>query len=245
VIWNGLKENISITNCTVYNNNCCGIELQDGTATGVVMTNNTVYNNGDNGIGVVGLQGPGSNVLSGNSLTNNGRFGMEIKNPNGSGAISGAGSIVVSNNTVSMPGAIADVRDMVGIGVFRRGVLVGNVDVPTGVVISNNNVSGYTQPSNSEGFGIVVEGKNHKVTGNTVSGNDVGIQRQSGHLPYPGDGNQNNLADQYFGRGNSPITCGVTVSGNIMSSNGADYRDVGNVNASSGIVTNVNTGQSY
>lgn len=245
VIWNGLKENISITNCTVYNNNCCGIELQDGTATGVVMTNNTVYNNGDNGIGVVGLQGPGSNVLSGNSLTNNGRFGMEIKNPNGSGAISGAGSIVVSNNTVSMPGAIADVRDMVGIGVFRRSVLVGNVDVPTGVVISNNSVSGYTQPSNSEGFGIVVEGKNHQVTGNTVSGNDVGIQRQSGHLPYPGDGDQSNLTDQYFGRGNSPITCGVTVSGNIMSSNGADYRDVGNVNASSGIVTNVNTGQSY
>ncbi|HRO17903.1 MAG TPA: right-handed parallel beta-helix repeat-containing protein [Ferruginibacter sp.] len=245
VIWNGLKQNITISNCTVYNNNCCGIELQDGTATGVVLTNNNVYNNGDNGIGVVGLQGPGANVLSGNTLSNNGRFGMEIKNPNGSGANSGAGSIVVSNNNVSMPGAIADMRDMVGIGVFRRGVLAGNVDIPTGVVVTNNTVAGYTQPTSSDGFGIVIEGKNHKVTGNTVTGNDVGIQRQAGHLPYPGDGDQANLADDFFGRGNSPITCGVSIVSNILSGNGIDYRDVGSVSTSAGIVTNINTGQSY
>ncbi|HPS84312.1 MAG TPA: hypothetical protein PLA88_08355, partial [Bacteroidales bacterium] len=42
VVWNGLKSHISITYCDVYNNNCCGIELQDGTASGVTMSNNNV-----------------------------------------------------------------------------------------------------------------------------------------------------------------------------------------------------------
>ena len=63
VIWNGLKENITITNCEVFNNNCCGVELQDGTASGVTISNNNIHDNGDNGIGLVGLQGPGENVV--------------------------------------------------------------------------------------------------------------------------------------------------------------------------------------
>jgi parallel beta-helix repeat protein len=226
VIWNGLKSNITITNCTVFNNNCCGIELQDGDATGVLMENNNVFNNGDNGIGVVGLTGPGENLIKGNTITNNGRFGIEIKNPNGSGLATGDGRIVVENNNVSMTGSIADLRDMVGIAAFRRGVLAGNVDIPTGVVIQNNTVSGYTQPSTSDGFGIVVEGTNHTVSGNTLNNNDVGIQQQAGHTPYPTDGDQANVADLYFGRGNSPELCNVTVSSNNFSGNTVDQRIV-------------------
>ncbi|MEZ4823028.1 MAG: hypothetical protein R2942_11645 [Ignavibacteria bacterium] len=57
-----------------------------------------------------------------------------------------------------------DNRDIVGIAASRRGVLAGNVDIPVGAVIQNNTVSGYTQPSTSEGFGIVVEGLNHTVS---------------------------------------------------------------------------------
>ncbi|MEZ4686941.1 MAG: right-handed parallel beta-helix repeat-containing protein [Bacteroidia bacterium] len=239
VIWNGLKSNISITNCEVFNNNCCGIELQDGTATGVTMNNNLVHDNGDNGIGIVGLEGPGTNTIAGNTVTDNGRFGIEIKNPNGSGASSGPGSILVDNNTVSRTTAIGDARDIAGIAAFRRGVLAGNVDVPTGVFIQNNAVSGYQQTSSSDGFGIVIEGLNHTVSGNNLFGNDVGVQQQAGHLPYPGDGDQSNLADQYFGRGNSPISCGNTISGNTFSSNGTDERSVG---LTGGLVTNVNTG---
>ncbi len=225
VVWNGLKQNISITNCDVYNNNCCGIELQDGTASGVTLANNNIHDNGDNGIGVVGLEGPGENVIQLNTLTNNGRFGIEVKNPNGSGAVAGPGRVVVENNTVSRTTPIGDARDIMGIAAFRRGVLAGNVNIPNGAVIRNNIVSGYTQPSVSEGFGIVAEGTNHSVTGNTVSGCDVGIQRQAGHLPYPGDGDQSNVADQYFGRGNSPTSCDIAVSGNILS-NSVDTRDV-------------------
>ncbi len=247
VIWNGLKQNINISNNHVYGNNCCGIELQDGSASGVTMNNNNVHDNGDNGMSAVGLEGPGVNVLSGNTIINNGRFGMEIKNPNGSGANSGAGSIVITNNIVSRTIPIVDARDIAGIAVFRRSVSGGNVDVPYGVQVNNNSVAGYTQPTSSDGFGILLEGINHTATGNTLNGNDVGIQRQAGHLPYPGDGDQSNLADTYFGRGNSPVSCGITISGSIYGNilaNGDNTRDVGNV-FGMGIVANTNTGRSY
>jgi len=239
VIWNGLKSNITITNCEVYGNNCCGIELQDGTATGVTMTGNFVHDNGDNGIGIVGMQAPGANLIQLNTVTNNGRFGIEIKNPDGSGAASGAGSVVVNNNTVTRTLAIGDARDISGIAVFRRGVQPGNVEVPEGVYVSNNTVSGYTQPSNSEGFGIVIEGINHTVTGNNITGNDVGLQQQAGHTPLPpADGDPANLVDTYFGRGNAQMTCGNTITGNTISGNTTNTRDVG---VGGGLVTNMTT----
>ncbi|MBL8007390.1 MAG: right-handed parallel beta-helix repeat-containing protein, partial [Ignavibacteria bacterium] len=192
----------------------------------------------------VGLQGPGENLIKGNTLLNNGRFGIEIKNPNGSGLTTGAGRIVVENNDVSRTAAIGgELRDICGIAAFRRGVLAGNVEIPTGVVIQNNIVSGFVQPSASDGFGIVVEGMNHTVSTNTVSGCDVGIQRQAGHTPVPpSDGDQNNLADTYFGRGNSAQTCGITLSGNILT-NTVNTRDVGT--SGGGMVTNINTSESF
>lgn len=245
VIWNGLKENITITNNEVFNNNCCGIELQEGSGTNVNISNNNVHDNGDSGMGLIGLTGPGTNTISNNTVTNNGRFGIEIKNPNGSGASSGAGSVVISGNTVTRTNPIgSEVRDIAGIAVFRRSVLSGNVDVPYGTVVTGNTVSGYTQPSNSDGFGIVIEGINHTVSGNIVSGNDVGIQRQAGYGNYPNDGDQSNLADTYFGRGNSPESCGIILSGNTLSSNTIDTRDVGN-SSNLGIVVNTNSAKSF
>ncbi|MBK7160901.1 MAG: right-handed parallel beta-helix repeat-containing protein [Ignavibacteria bacterium] len=68
----------------VFNNNCCGIELQDGRASGVTIENNNIHDNADNGIGLLGIQGQGENLIKNNTLLNNGRFGIEIKNPNGS-----------------------------------------------------------------------------------------------------------------------------------------------------------------
>ncbi|HMS35109.1 MAG TPA: right-handed parallel beta-helix repeat-containing protein, partial [Ignavibacteria bacterium] len=244
VIWNGLKENITVTNCEVFGNNCCGLELQDGQASGVTFENNNIHDNADNGIGLMGLQGPGENLIKGNTLLNNGRFGIEVKNPNGSGLTTGPGRIVVENNNVSRTVGIGgEVRDIAGIAAFRRSVGAGNVDIPTGVVIQNNTVSGYTQPSTSDGFGIVVEGLNHTVSTNTVSGCDVGIQRQAGHTPVPpADGDQNNLADTYFGRGNSAQTCGIILTGNILT-NTLNTRDVGA--AAAGLVTNLNTTETF
>jgi parallel beta-helix repeat protein len=232
VIWNGLKSNITITNCEVFGNNCCGIELQDGNCSGVNMSNNNVYNNGDSGMSAVGLNGSvGANTISNNILTDNGRFGIEVKNPNGATTVSG--------NTVTLTASIADMRDLAGIAVMRRGVLAGNADVPTGVTVTGNTVSGYVQTGTSEGFGIVIGGTNHTVTGNTVTGNDVGIQQQAGHPGYPGDGDQSNLADMYFGRDNSPIACGNTISGNDVAT-----RDVGGP-FGNGFVTNATSNETF
>jgi parallel beta-helix repeat protein len=240
VIWDGFKQHITITNNTVTNNNCCGIELQDGTASGVTITGNTVSGNADNGIAAIGLtDGAGPNLIADNTLTNNGRFGIEVKLPDGSGAESGDGSIVVRDNVVQRTIAIevqrpSELRDLGGIVVIRRGYVASynNVDIPTGVVVKNNTVSGYRQTnagSVSEGFGIVVEGRKMSVSGNTVTDNDVGIQRQAGHLPYTPDsgvdGDQANVADTYFGRGNSPVTCAV-IGANTLSGNTVATRDV-------------------
>lgn len=240
VIWNGFKTNITITNNNVQNNNCCGIELQDGTASGVTMTGNTVVNNADSGMSAVGLtSGAGPNLIANNTVTNNGRFGIEIKLPNGTGADSGDGSIVVENNTVSRSGIPTDLRDHAGIAVFRRGWVAGynNADIPAGVIVRNNTVTGYQQPSASTGFGVVVEGRNVQVLNNTLTNNDVGVQVQAGHTlytPYTNtDGNQANLSDNFFGRGNSPVAC-ARVSGNgYTGSTEADFRLAGGTVASS------------
>jgi parallel beta-helix repeat protein len=254
VIWNGFKQNITISNNVVKGNVCCGIELQDGTASGVTITGNTIEDNGDNGIGVVGLMaGAGPNLIANNTLRNNGRFGIEIKLPNGTGLESGDGSIVVRNNLVSRDTTPTDLRDLAGIAVFRRGWVAGNnnVDIPTGVIVRNNTVAGYRQPSDSDGFGIVVEGTNMRVHSNTVENSDVAIQRQAGNLPYTPntniDGDQANKVDLYFGRGNSPSVCAV-VSNNSFTANTVNLRDVGPVNrviAASAVVTNTTTGLGY
>lgn len=245
VIWNGFKTNITITNNDVQNNNCCGIELQDGTASGVTITGNTSMNNTDSGMSAVGLtSGAGPNLIANNTVDSNGRFGIEIKLPNGTGLDSGDGSIVVEDNDVSLTTSPTDLRDYAGIAVFRRGFVVGNnnVDIPTGVIVRDNNVSDYRQAnggSTSTGFGIVVEGTNMHVEDNTLDNNDVGVQVQAGHLPYTAntnvDGNQNNLADNYFGRGNSPVGC-AAVTGNTFIGNTVDFRSEG---PTSGVVNNL------
>jgi len=254
VIWNGFKTNITITNNDVRRNNCCGIELQDGTASGVIMSGNTVIDNADSGMSAIGLtSGAGPNIISGNTLQDNGRFGIEIKLPAGTGLESGDGAIVVENNNVSFTSDVSmNVRDHAGIAVFRRSWIASEpypTDIPTGVIVRNNTVAGYQQinpASSSEGFGIAVEGLKIHVYDNTLTNNDVGLQRQAGHLPYDPldltvDGDQNDLADQYFGRGNSPVAC-VLFGSNTFSGNITNSRTVGTVGSS---VVNTDTGIGY
>ncbi|WP_187270942.1 HYR domain-containing protein [Neolewinella aurantiaca] len=231
VIWGGFKENITITNNTLANNNCCGIELQDGTSSAVNISNNTIdIGIGDNAIAALGMNpSTGPNFINGNTITGGGRFGIEIKNPDG--------GITVSGNSVELTVMNADVRDRAGIAIMRRDFTAGNpagyADVPNGVTVTGNTVTGYTQSSGDEGFGIVVEGANHVVSGNILSGNDIGIQLQGGGhanamyvMNDAGSGSQNpGDSPMYFGRGNSPVICSVEGLGaNTMSGNGTDYR---------------------
>jgi hypothetical protein len=231
VIWDGQKTHIAITNNHVHDlTGCCGIELQDGSASGVTVTGNTVENTGDSGVAFVQLtSGAGPNLISGNTIVNTGRFGMEVKIPNGTGLASGDGSIVVENNTVTAGATAANMDDRAGIAVVRRSYSPAypfEVDATNGVIVRNNMVNGWQPVSGSpnDGFGIVVEGTNSQVYGNTVNGNGIGIQLQSGNDPgsLPGDSDQN-ATDAFFSRGNAPASC-VDLGSNTFNGNGTDSR---------------------
>lgn len=215
---NGVKTNITVTGGNYSGNGLVGIDLSDGTATGVSITGASVSGNGDAGIGVLGAGGSMANLIANNSVTNNGRYGIEIKMPEGTGLATGAGSVVVSGNTVSRTVAATDLRDYAGIVVMRRGSLV----LPTGAVVTGNTVSGYTRApigSTGDGFGIVVEGTNHTVSKNVVSGNDVGVQIQAGNSP-------NDQGTPYFDRGDAPTSSAV-INRNSITGNTVALRNVG------------------
>ena len=216
-VWiiNGDKTNISIQDGTYNNNGLVGIDLSDGTATGVTITGNTVVGNGDSGIAVLGAKGTGANLISGNTVTNNGRYGIEIKNSTGSGAVSGAGSLVVSNNVVTRTVAATDARDYAGIAVIRRSPVVGvNADQPTGAVITGNTVAGFQRKSSGstgDGFGIVVAGLNNTIQNNFVTSNDIGIQVQGGNV-------SNTQSTDYFDRDDA-ANGSATITSNLVRSN--------------------------
>ena len=235
-IWmiNGVKTDISITDGKFSNNGLVGIDISDGNVTGLTVTGNTVVGNVDSGIGVLGAQGPGANLIANNTVTNNGRYGIEIKIPTGSGAASGAGSVVVSGNTVSRTLPATDVRDHAGIAVFRRSVTVPiNADQPTGVVVTGNTVSGYHRTSinpKGDGFGIVVEGIGHLVTKNLLSDNDIAIQIQAGNPSNPtGDSLSSSTASNtpWFDRGNAASASALINRNSITSNTDFDLRNVG------------------
>ncbi|MEP7204166.1 MAG: right-handed parallel beta-helix repeat-containing protein [Ilumatobacteraceae bacterium] len=219
----GTKTNITITNGTFDNNALVGIDLNDGSASGVTITGNEVVGNGDSGIGVLGAEGPGANLIAGNTVTNNGRYGIEVKNSTGNGLGSGPGTLVVSGNTVNRTLAATDARDYAGIAVFRRSPGATNADQPSGVVVSANTVSGYHRKlvaSTGDGFGIVVEGLGNVVTGNVVSNNDVDIQIQANN-------SANVQGTPAFDRGDASASSAVINGNTILTSTNFDLRNVG------------------
>lgn len=246
-VWDNHKAIIGITNNYVVFTACCGIDLNDGTSSGVNISNNTVIAGSagsDSAIGVLGMKGgDGANIIAENTITVAKRYGIEIKNPSGVGVDNDTtdGAIIVRNNNITMVDAGAAVigaeaRDVAGIAVFRRSFTNGNpsgyIDAPSGVVIKNNTISGFQQPNaNGEGYGIVVEGVRMTVKNNTVSNCDIGIQRQSGNPSNyvknnTGDADQVAAGSTYFNRGNSPYSASIVLSGNILTTgNGVETRD--------------------
>ncbi|GAB3993635.1 hypothetical protein GCM10028807_29400 [Spirosoma daeguense] len=238
IIFNQLKQNITLTNNLVINNGLSGIDINEGTATGLTITGNTMSGNADGGLSVLGaIATGGANLISGNTINNSGRYGMEVKSSIGTGAASGPGSLVIENNTIAGATNLAGTRDVAGISVTRRAaaVSVNNQETPKGTIVRNNTVSGFVQPNDGEGFGIVVEGINYLVEGNTVSDNDIGIQEQQTPTGQrgrtngtPTDGDSPYDVSNYFDRGNSLYACGV-IGTNNLSNNAIPTRQVGTV----------------
>jgi Fibronectin type III domain len=220
----GTRTNISITGGTFNRNNLVGIDLNDGSATGVTIMDNEVIGNGDAGIGVLGAMGPEANLIDGNTVVDNGRFGIEIKNATGTGAAGGPGSVVVSDNTVARTIAATKVKDYAGIAVFRRFPGSLNADQPSGVVVTGNIVTGYHRMptgSTGDGFGIVVEGLGHVVTGNSVVDNDVNIQIQANNAGVDVQSTPG------FDRGSASASSAVINGNTILTSTNFDLRNVG------------------
>lgn len=205
---NGDKSGITVTNSTFANNGLVGLDVSDGTVTGAHLSGNTVTGNGDAGIGVLGALGS-DNTVSGNTVTDNGRFGIEVKNS--------TGAVTVAGNTVSRTTAATSPKDLAGIAVIQRGGAQ-----PLGATVSGNTVTGFARMGGGtgDGFGIVVEGTGHAVTGNTLTGDDVGVQVQGGNPT------ANTQGTDYFDRGNA-ATGGASVTGNRLTGNGVGVRVVG------------------
>jgi hypothetical protein len=98
-----------------------------------------------------------------------------------------------------------------------------NNDQPSGVVVTGNTVSGFTRKpvgSTGDGFGIVVEGTGHVVEKNVVSGNNVGIQIQSGNTA-------NVQSTPYFDRGDAAPSSALINRNSITGNTDLQIRNVG------------------
>jgi len=223
--------NIVITGNTVTDNSLVGLDINLNNYTnGINISNNILARNGDAEMGLwLGRNADTTSaavIINNNNITlsNAVRFGIEIKNPLGTGKTSGAGSIVVSNNTINTVSHLGASRDMGGIVVIRRkDNMTGIVDQPKGVVISGNTINDLQNihANSDDAYGIVVGGADHIITNNTITNTEISIQLQKGNDNYNNNNNSNQAnLDYYFSRDNSADVCAY-LNGNTITTSGA------------------------
>ncbi|TGE15574.1 right-handed parallel beta-helix repeat-containing protein [Hymenobacter elongatus] len=198
---NGSKINILIEDGVFEQNRRAGIDINDGSVSGLVIRNCRLGSNLGPAIavlGAAGLRDGGGNfvtpaaLIENNTIRNNASNGLELKSCTGTGRSSGPGSLVVRNNyvvrTIGAPTNLAE--DNAGIAFIDRdrNVIVTGGGVTSdlltgGAYIQNNIVRGYLADAlrtafNVNGFGVVLEGANNKVFGNVIAQCQRGIQVQ-------------------------------------------------------------------
>lgn len=246
ILFQGMdRHNITIQDGMFIGNRIAGIDFNtNSTNDGQTSTNITIVGNiagGDNiangysdsAIAVLGVlpDAGGSSRIANNTIFVYGRYGIEIKNVVGNTQSAGNGSFVVENNTITKigpavtPTGTPELRDIAGIAVLERTVVLATPAPTSGVVIRNNTVSGFIQNNGgsvSEGFGIVAGGQMHSILNNTLSNNQIALQTQAGH-----NQDQSNLPDRFFGRDKSTLGNDIIVSGNIIyATNTIGFRQV-------------------
>lgn len=198
---NGHKADILIEDGVFELNRRGGIDINDGSVSGLTLRNNLITQNAGGGLIVLGAAGArnGSGtftsmaaLIEGNAIRNNASNGMELKACTGSGHRSGTGSFVVRNNTIVRSlGAPTNLsEDNAGVAFIDRdrtvittgGGITGDL-VTGGAFIAGNTVRGYLADATSSmfninGFGLVLEGAQNKVFGNTVAQCQRAIQVQ-------------------------------------------------------------------
>ncbi|MEP7142609.1 MAG: hypothetical protein ABI707_07055, partial [Ferruginibacter sp.] len=249
---------------TVDYNGLAGIEISSFNTTtsidGVTITNNLVRNNGDAQIstwlGTSNLTKKGI-LISSNTivLSDTARYGIEIRNPAGNGQSSGTGSVVISNNNISVVSHTGNSRDMAAIAIVRRkegSTQAAMNDQPSGVVVSGNTISDFQNPKAGEAYGIVFGGIGHKAFGNTISNTEFPIQLQKGNVNYALNASSFDVAGQannfYFDRDNSNDAC-VEIGTNTITTSGVSRLTTGAAATSltlrANTVTNTSIGETF
>jgi len=209
---NGSKINILIEDGQYEMNRRSGVDVNDGSVSGLVIRNCRFALNGGPAMAILGAGGlrdgttftTSAALIEHNYIRNNASHGLELKSCTGTGRAAGPGSFVVRDNyivrTVGAPTRLTE--DNAGIAFVDRhrsatGIVGGiNGDLVTGgAFIQNNTIRGYLANDtvsmlNINGYGIVLEGANNKVFNNVVSQCQRGVQVQdrptasTGYTPF-------------------------------------------------------------
>lgn len=198
---NGHKAGILIEDGVFELNRRGGIDINDGSVSGLTVRNNQITQNAGGGLVVLGAAGGRNSsgvftgfaaLIEGNFVRNNASNGMELKACTGTGRGGGAGSFVVRQNyivrTMGAPTNLGE--DNAGLAFIDRDrniiTIGGGVtgDLATGgAFIEGNTVRGYLADATSSsfninGFGLVLEGAQNKVFGNVVAQCQRAVQVQ-------------------------------------------------------------------
>jgi hypothetical protein len=210
---NGHKADILIEGGVFELNRRGGIDINDGSVSGLTVRHNQFTQNAGGALVVLGAAGArnGSGAITGiaaliegNAIRNNASNGMELKACTGTGRSSGPGSFVVRHNYVvrTLGAPINLTEDNAGVAFIDRdrsviaagGGITGAL-VTGGAFIEGNTVRGYLADATSSsfninGFGLVVEGIHNKVVGNVVAQCQRAVQVQdrpansTGYTPF-------------------------------------------------------------
>jgi len=221
-------SDVVFTGNVVEYNGLVGIDINTMLSIdGVNISNNTLRYNVDAQLSLwLGASTPSSKAVLVNNnqmvVSGSGRFGVEVKNPGGNGKSSGIGSVVISNNNVSVVAHTGASRDIGAIVVIRRKDDLTTInDQPQGVVITGNTIADFQNSGAGDAYGIVVGGTGHYIANNTITNTEYSIQLQKGNDGYLTNSNSDQaLNNAFFSRDNSKDVC-AEVGTNTITSSGA------------------------
>jgi len=206
---NGTKVDIVVEDGVFSFNRRSGIDINDGSVSGLRVSNCQFEQNQEPALAVLGAGGARAAngsftsiaaLIEGNTIRTTSANGLELKACTGTGAGSGAGSFVVRANDIARAAGASASLSTDNAGVLfidrDRNVITGGGGttgdlVTGGAFVVNNTIAGYladaaSSASSNNGFGLVLEGAGNKVFGNVITQCQQAIQVQDRPTNSPG-----------------------------------------------------------
>ncbi|MGI4820567.1 MAG: T9SS type A sorting domain-containing protein [Janthinobacterium lividum] len=198
---NGHKVDILIEDGEFAFNRRSGVDINDGSVSGLTVRNCQFQQNEEPALAVLGAAGARAAdgsftsiaaLIEDNTIRTTSSSGLELKACTGTGQSRGAGSFVVRANNIARAANAPTSLSADNAGVLfidrDRNVIAGGGGVTGdlvtgGAFLANNIIRGYladaaSVASNNSGFGLVLEGIQNKVFGNVVAQCQQAIQVQ-------------------------------------------------------------------